>query len=144
MRWWLDTRDKPGLLWAFLRHFVGVGRVSFEGGLQKLGILELPGATYDETDLLKRQTLSPRQDFVIVPIAPETIASLKRNLSAPGLFSNALLHVQIEHQGQLVLGAYDHFHRECVVAYKPVPQSFLEELVSSGVLRSYQQASHDT
>jgi hypothetical protein len=122
-----------------------VGLVSFEGELQELGILELPGATYDETDLLKRQTTSPRQDFVILPITPETIASLKSNLNAPGLFNNAgaLYHVQIECHGRLVLGAYDNFHRECVVAYDPVPQSFLEGLVSSGVLRSYHQAPHD-
>lgn len=139
---WLDTRNKPGLLWAFLERFQGGGVASFEGELQQLGILELPGASYDETALLKRQTRSPRQDFVVLSICAETIVSLKPRLNAPGVFNRAgaLCHVQIAYRGQLVFGAYDNFHRECVVAYEPVPLSFLDELVATGVLRSYQLA----
>lgn len=142
MRWWLDTRKKPALLWAFLHHFAGKGSVSFEGNLRHLGILELPGAEYDETDLLKRQNGSPPQDFVIVPISVETIASLKRSLNAPGIFNSdgALCHVQVEYRGRIVLGAHDNFHRECIFAQDPVLLSFLNELITAGVIRSYQQA----
>jgi hypothetical protein len=68
--WVLGVDSCPGLLWAFLRHCVGNGRVSFEGDLQQLGILSMQGASYDETELLERQTTWPRQDFVILPIQP--------------------------------------------------------------------------
>jgi hypothetical protein len=146
VHWWLNTRDKPGLLWAILRQYVGDCRASFEGDLRQLGILQLPGATYDETDLLKRQTRWPREDFVILPILPETLSTLKRNLSVSGLFNDggAISHVQVEHQGRRVLGAYDNFHRQCVVASEPVSVVLLEELVSVGVLRSYLQVPHKT
>lgn len=144
MRWWLDTRNKPGLLWAFLHRFVG-GRVSFEGRLQSLNLRELPGAAYDETTLLRRQDTAPPQDFVIVPISAETIASLKRMLNAPGIFDSAgaLCHVQVEYQGGIVLGAHDNFHRECIFAQQPVPVSFLDDLIAAGVLRSYRQVQID-
>jgi len=133
-------------LWAVLRQCTGDGRVCFEGNLQRLGILALQGATYDETDLLKRQTTWPRQDFVILPTSAETVSTLKRSLSVPGIFNSHvdLYHVQIEYQGCLVLGAYDNFHRKCVFAREPVTLALLEELVSVGVLRSYEQAPDNT
>jgi hypothetical protein len=145
MRWWLDTRNKPALLWAFLHQFEGRGSVSFEGNLRHLGILELPGAKYEETSLLKRQNGPPPEDFVIVPISAETIASLKRSLNAPGIFNSAgaVCHVQIEYQERVVLGAHDNFHRECIFAQDPVPQSFLDKLVAAGVIRSYEQGPID-
>ena len=145
MRWWLDTRDKPGLLWAFLRLCVGDGRASFEGDLQHLGIGDLPGATYDESDLLRRQTRWPRQDFVILPISVETLSTLKRSLGVSGLFKDggALNHVQVEHHGRLLLRACDNVHRQCVAAYEPVPIALLDELVSVGVLRSYRRNPRD-
>lgn len=146
VHWRLNTRNKPGLLWAILRQYVGDCRASFEGDLQRLGILQLPGATYDESDVLMRHTRWPRQDFVILPISSETLSTLKRNLSVSGLFNDggAIEHVQIEHQGRQVFGAYDNFHRHCVVAYEPVPTALLDELVSIGILRSYQQAPDRT
>ena len=146
MPWWLDTRDKPGLLWALLQHCMGAGRVSLEGNLRPFGILDLPGSTHEETELLRRHTVLPRQDFVILPISPETLSTLKRKLSVSGLFNDggAIWHVQIEHQGRQVFGAYDNFHRHCVIAYEPIPIALLDELVSIGVLRSYQQAPDRT
>jgi hypothetical protein len=142
VHWCLDTRNKPGLLWAILGHYVGDCRASFEGNLQRLGILQLPGAAHDESDVLVRHTRWPRQDFVILPISPETLSTLKRSLSVPGVFNDggAISHVQVEHQGRRVLGAYDNFHRHCVVAFEPLPMALLNELVSIGILRSYQQA----
>jgi len=144
MPWWLDTRDKPGLLWALLRHCMGAGRVSLEGNLRPFGILDLPGNTHEETELLRRHTVLPRQDFVILPIVAETLSTLKRKLSSPGIFNDggALWHVHVEYQGQVVLSAYDNFHRNCVVVNEPIPIELLDELVSSGALRGYQTAPY--
>ena len=143
MDWWIDTRDKPGLLWAFLDHFVGDSRVSFEGDLGRLGLAELPGASTSESPVLRRTTIYPRQDFVVIPVTGETLSLLHRRLSGPGLFPDggALVHVQLEHAGRIVLGAYDNFHKDCVVASDPAPESLLERLRESGVIRSYAPAT---
>ena len=40
-----------------------------------------------------------------------------------------MLRVQIEKEVQLVLGAYDNFHPDCIVPWPPqVPETLLEEL----------------
>ncbi len=142
MKWFIDTRDKPGLLWAFLRHFATDSSVSFEGDLSKLILTELPGASTTETLVLKRQTSSPILDFVTIPVTAETINILHKHLAARGLFDQdgALIHVQVEHSGHLVLGAYDNFHRDCTVALEPTPESLLEQLKAKGVIRSYEVA----
>lgn len=142
MHWWISSRDKPSLLWSFLRNFESDSHISFEGDLQHLALAELPGASTSETPALRRQTLHPILDFVVVPVTAETAKALRERLSGPGLFRNrgALVHVQVEHAGHLVLGAYDNFHKDCVVAHEPTPESLLEQLKSSGVIRSYDVA----
>ena len=76
----------------------------------------------------------------MVPINTETTRTLKRLLAGPGALNDAGLafHTQVEHQGKLVLGAYDGFHRNCVIAHEPVPIALLDQLVTVGVLRSYE------
>jgi len=142
VHWWIDTRDKPGLLFALLRHFEGDSHVSFEGHLQQLALAELPGASTSETLILRRQTVEPILDFVAVPVTGETAKALRERLSVQDLFHDdgALIHVQIEHAGHLVFGAYDNFHKDCVVAYELTPEALLEQLKSSGVIRSYDVA----
>jgi hypothetical protein len=58
-------------------------------------------------------------DFFVLPVTDEIMLTLKRLLSGPGVFTDNLIHVQLEQNGVLVLGAYDNFHRDCVVAYPP-------------------------
>ena len=51
---------------------------------------------------------------------------------------DGIIHVQIEKGGQLVFGAYDNFHADCVtVNNDAIPPSFLEGLKNKGVIRSY-------
>ena len=143
MHWWIDTRDKPGLLWAFLDHFLKDSRVSFEGDLAKLRLSEVPGLSIEETPILQRNTLEPRLDFVSVPISADSVQALKKRLSQPGLFDaeGSIVHVQVENSGQLVLGAYDNFHKDCVVAYEPTPEWFLARLRDAGVIRGFELAA---
>jgi hypothetical protein len=78
-------------------------------------------------------------DFVTLPVTHEVIAALKGRLAQRDLFSQggALVHVQIQWEGQLVFGAYDNFHRDCVSAWDPTPEALLEDLLRRGVIRSY-------
>ena len=143
MHWWIDARDKPGLLWAFLDHFPQDSRVSFEGDLANVRLSEVPGYSIEETPILQRNTLEPRLDFVSIPISVDSIHALKERLSRPGLFDaeGPIVHVQVENSGQLVLGAYDNFHRDCVVAYEPTPEWFLAQLRDAGVIRGFELAA---
>jgi hypothetical protein len=142
VHWWLDTRDKPGLLWAFLHHFVGRATVCFEGNLGGLELELIPGAGTAETPILRRQTVRPVLDFVTFPITESSIHTLKRTLARPGLFKDCgpIIHVQIEHDGTLAFGAFDNFHRECVIANPPTPESLLQELKARGTLRDFGKA----
>ena len=49
---YINTRDKPGLLIAIMRKFVGTGEISFEGTLGDTGLDMLPGASHSETTAL--------------------------------------------------------------------------------------------
>src|ERR1700726_1564502 len=93
----INTRDKPGLLIAAMRTFEGCGHVSFEGRLHDTGLNDLPGASQAETPALRRASLMPTSEFVVVPLTSENIASLwkivveKEHLANP----SGLIHVQI-------------------------------------------------
>ena len=132
---WLNVRDKPGLLHRLMREFSG-GQMSLEGDLSKCKFADEMVVSRDEIGLLKRSTLYPRQDFVVLRLEPENIAPIFKNVLAAGL-SRAIIHVQIEHGGVLQLGAYDNFHPDCVVAGPAVSKSLLAELKSKQVLRDF-------
>jgi len=138
MRKWIDTRDKPGLLIAMMREFSGNSHISFEGSLENLNLSGIHGASVEETEVLKRQTTSPKLDFLAVPLNEATLDEIWNELSKKDhLVHEGIIHVQIENGGELVFGGYDNFHRECVVAYPAVPVKLLEELKENGVIRDF-------
>lgn len=138
-RRWIDVRDKPSVLWSFLGHFVGSAAVSFEGDLKNLALDTFPGATLMPTVALRRQSIDPILDFYILPISEQSIRFLKRSFDRSGIFdsSGALVHTQIAQDEQLVFGAYDNFHRDCVFALPPTPESLLVELKERGFVRNF-------
>ena len=136
-RKWIDTRDKTGLLIAMMREFSGDSHISFEGTLEKLELGNIEGASTEETKVLKRQTITPQLDFVVVPLNKNTIQEIWKELSEKDhLLHEGIIHVQIENEGNLVFGGYDNFHRDCVVAYPGVPEKLLKELKLNGVIRA--------
>ena len=141
-RWWLDTRDKPALLWAFLDHFAADSIVTLKGKLADLGVTELPGAVVQPEGDAPTKVGHGNLDTVRLPLSPTVVAELKRCLAGPNVFSDmgALREVEITHAGTRVFLAGDNFHRECVSAMPPTPESFLDELVERGAIRSYAAA----
>lgn len=136
---WLNVRDKPGLLHRLMREFSG-GQMSLEGDLSNCKFADEMVIAWDEVGLLRRSTLYPRQDFVVLRLAPEYIAAIFKEVMAAGL-SCAIIHVQIEHGSVLQLGAYDNFHPDCVVAGPAVSESLLADLKSKHVLRDFSLAA---
>ena len=110
----------------------GNAHISFEGSLNTLGLSKLAGASDTETTLLKRGTISPKQDFVVFPLEPTVTREILQRLgpSVP----KSILHIQVEKAGVLELATYDNFHPDCLYLGKAVTENLLESLLSQGVL----------
>jgi hypothetical protein len=135
---WPNVRDRPAFLRRLMEEFAG-GRMSLEGDLSRCNFSDDLVLTRDEAGILRRNTLFPRQDFVVLRLEPETVAAILKAVMAAGLV-RAILHVQIERAGVLQLGAYDNFHPECVVTGPDVSAALLSELQSAGILRGFRAA----
>jgi hypothetical protein len=138
----LDTRDRPGLLFAMMHALATEGgRMSLEGSLSQTEVMRLDGVTQDETGALKRATLQPKLDFVVLPLIPATIDAIERAIRSKIAFGGyrGIIHAQIETNGRLAFAAYDNFHKDCVYAGTRVSSEFLDRLIETKVLRSYQR-----
>jgi hypothetical protein len=125
-----------------LRALVGdAAYISFEGDLSRCTeLFSLFGATPQESDTLKRNTIYPLQDFVIVPLESSSIHSILEIVLPESRIVHDIIHVQIEKHGRLAFGAYDNFHKDCIVAWSELPLDLLSDLLASGVLRTFELA----
>jgi len=106
--------------------------ISFEGSLSDLPLARFPEASNHETKLLKRNTLWPEQDFLVLPLRP---GAWERLRSPGGTFpSKRILHIQIEKNGVLEFGAYDNFSPECLFLGATLEHTLFPELVEAGIL----------
>lgn len=130
------------MMHAVMSALAGGAHISFEGDLSGCRrLFELDGASAAETPVLKRNTLWPVQDFVVVPLEPENVVPILQEIVGRRLV-HEIVHIQIEKQGVLQFGSYDHFHADGCVVWLGVAEPSLQELKSKGILRSYEQAPH--
>ncbi|MBE0542101.1 MAG: hypothetical protein IH623_11990 [Verrucomicrobia bacterium] len=114
--------------------------ISLEGDLSRC---RFPGdlvTSRDETINLKRQTLVPTEDFIVLRLTSEMVAPIFEQIASAGL-TCAIVHVQIARKGVTELGAYDNFHPECVVTGSGVSTTLLDELKDKRIIRDYQIAA---
>jgi hypothetical protein len=126
------VRDKPGLLLAILEKLGGHVHISFEGDVRGFGLDKFPGASDKETPVLKRNTIWPKQGFLVVPL--ESSMGQKLLSTIGGAIPQGIIHIQIEKDGVLQFGAYDDFDPECLSWGPAFDQEFVESLVSQGIL----------
>jgi hypothetical protein len=137
-RFWPIARDKPGLLIAMMRALAGNSHISFEGDLSRCRFGETLFPSGEETEVLRRHTLVPKQDFVVLPLPPDSVRPILDVVLADNRYLDDILHIQIERAGLLQFGAYDQFHPECTVCFPPgIGLEILEELRTSGVIRAW-------
>ena len=137
----LRIKNKPQLLVAMMRALASHDtRISFEGQLARTALVNLDGARFDETEVLRRGTQQPRLDFVVLPLTPASLPLVEKAVISKIACSGSagIVHVQIETHGAIAFAAYDNFDPECVVAYSPVPVGLLTELVENHVLHSWE------
>jgi hypothetical protein len=137
-RYWPIARHKAGLLKAALSLLAGNSHISFEGDLSKCVFPEALQPSGDETSALRRQTLAPRQDFIVLDLSPSSIQPVLDILFTEKRYSKDIIHIQIEKDGLLQFGSYDNFHDECIVCFPPsfTPEQ-LEQLRGVGAIRSW-------
>ena len=129
---WSAVHFKNQLLLKVMKQLAGNAEVSFEGNLRSLNLAAVAGASTDETDLLKRNTIWPRLDFVILPLEPDTIRSIQRVMG--GTIPKSVLHIQIAKAGKLEFGAYDQFHPGALFFGEALGGDFIDALVRDGIL----------
>jgi len=133
-KFWL-VRDKRRLLLAMMEELAGDAHISFEGDFCGLRLLSMPGASQEETPALKRNTLLPKQDFVVLPLEPSMTKTIVSAIG--GTVPSAIIHIQIERNALLQFAAYDNFHPQCIVFGTGVKEAVLESLVSQSIMRPY-------
>jgi len=140
IRYRLDARDRPNLLFAMMRTFASEqSRIAFEGSLANTELYRLGGGSFDETEVLKRATTAPQIDFVVLPLTPTRVPEIEKAIRSKIAFAGyrGIIHVQIEAEGEIVFGAYDNFGKDCVVVNGTISTDVLDDLVKGRALRSY-------
>ncbi len=133
---WLNVRDKAAFLHRLMAELAGDARISLEGDLSRCRFPDNLVVSREEDGLLKRNTVVPRQTFVVLRLTPEAVAPIFHEVMAAGL-KRAIVHVQIERNGVLELMAYDNFHPECVATGPGIRPELLNDLKSRGVIRDF-------
>jgi hypothetical protein len=139
----LDIRDRPPLLVAIMQACAGSGsKISFEGYLSTTELTQLEDVASEETPLLKRATLWPKLDFLVLPLTEQTFSAIKKAIISKIAFGErGIVHVQIEKNGQIAFAAYDNFQHGWVAADTPISTTLLEDLIQTRVLRGYTESA---
>jgi hypothetical protein len=118
-------------------------RIAFEGNLASTDLFRLVGGSHEDTGILKRATIAPKLDFVVLPLAPSRVPEIEKAIRSKVAFAgyDGIIHVQIESEGEIVFGAHDNFGRDCVVVNAIVKTSILDDLVKARILRGYSPIS---
>jgi hypothetical protein len=124
--------DRHRFLKAVMQELAGECYISFEGNLSALKFDGLRGASKEETQTLKRNTIWPKQDFIVVTLETDLIPAIMAAIG--GTIPKSILHIQIERHGSLQLGAYDNFQH---VSYgEALSLRFIDQLQADGIVKN--------
>lgn len=132
------------LLDAVTERYCPGGLVSLEGDLSRCDFSAIRSHRKEETDVLKRQTISPVQDFVVMPLERDTIEIVKRKVFRRVGIRRYVDHIQMEKAGRLVFAAYDQFVAGCVWIEARFGEDSLRKLVHEGVISRFEVAQEES
>jgi hypothetical protein len=127
--------DKRRFLVAAMEELAGTAHISFEGDLSATRMSQLPEASKDETLVLKRNTLWPKQEFVVLPLEMGVVKTIISAIG--GTIPASIDHIQIEKHGRLELGLYDGFHPKATFFGPAMSATFLDQLQAQGIMRPW-------
>ena len=123
---------KRRFLGAALGELAGVAQVSFEGDLSSTSLFDLVGESSDETQVLKRNTPWPKQDFVVLPLDAEMVGPIMAAVG--GTMPRGIITYRSKRRGRLELGLYDNFAPKSVFLGPGLTHTFIATLQEAGVL----------
>ena len=122
-----------------MQELAGTARISFEGDLSATGVSRIADASGDETLALKRNTLWPKQEFIVLPLERGLVKTI---ISAIGeTIPKTVIHIQIEKNNRLELGLYDRFNPKTTFFGPALTSSFLNQLQAEGIAREWIERS---
>jgi hypothetical protein len=87
-RYNLDTRDRLGLLFAMMRTLASDrSHIAFEGNLASTELFQLDEASHEERGNLKRATIAPQLDFVVLPLVLSRIPEIEKAIRSKVAFA---------------------------------------------------------
>lgn len=136
----VEVKRKAAFLKAMIDYLSDGAQLSLEGNLSEFRaeLGEIPGVGWGETAELRRQTLTPQLDFVVLPLGPETTERILRRIVPRIGVVRQVVHIQIAQDGALQFAAYDNFALDCVLVGPAVTDEFLQGLVEQGLARDFE------
>jgi hypothetical protein len=82
-------------------------RIAFEGNLASTELFRLDKGSHEEVGILRRVTIAPQLDFVVLPLVPSRVPEIEKAIRSKVSFaeSRGIVHVQIESDGEIAFGA---------------------------------------
>jgi hypothetical protein len=134
-------RDRRKFLIAAMEELAGAAHISIEGDLSATRARHLPGASENETPILKRNTIWPQQDFLVLPLEADLVKAIVSAIG--GTIPRGILHIQIEKDGRLELGTYDNFDANSSFFGSKLTPEFFGRLESEGIVEQWTRRSHN-
>ena len=93
----LETRDRPRVLVAIMRALAAEdSRISFEGTLSRTELAQMAGVKSHEGGALKRATLQPKLDFLVLPLTQQNLSALEKAVvSKIGFGHRGIIHYRL-------------------------------------------------
>lgn len=135
--YWLDARDKPGLLVRLMKFLTGSARIMLQRNLSNCDFRSIPGSQNSDLAPLHPMTGPNEGPHVVLTLESDTVQPILEQVLPHGRIVREIEHIQIEKNGELQFMAGDNFHNECISVGPGVPEAFLKELVSCGILRGF-------
>ena len=122
-----------------MRFLAGDAQIVFEGDLTRCEFPPTIPRVSEDRSILKRQTLTPKLDFLILGLEQDTISAILDTVLPHNRYIEDIIHIQIAKDGNLSFGCYDQFDSECIVC-SGVTTEFLDVLLSQGIIKSWVKA----
>lgn len=135
--YWLDTRDKPGLLTNLMKYLAGNAHILLQGNLDNCDFSSIPRVFGNNNLPLHPLINVDDGPFVILRLEPETIRPILARVLPQGRIVYEIGYILIEKNGRLEFMAGDNFHNECISVGPGISEDMLKELVKRGILRGY-------
>lgn len=137
--YFLDPRDKPGLLVALMRQLAGNAHIALEGDREDMETMDFSVIPDAVEGLVApfRHEWDKNGKFIVLPLTDDTIAPILEEVLPEGRIVHKVGAIQIEKDGDIQFLAGDNFHRESVSVGPAVPERLLRDLMASGVLWTY-------